>query len=121
MLHYSSIGWLKTRQSLKRYTTLVTISFENKPVVLCHTCEVTAPYSFVKIFTFTLLRMIIKCLQPFVQLAKIAEREMIFVHLLFDNFLTTFSLIFTLYSYSLFLFLSPLFWTNEKRENESCH
>ena len=73
MLHYSSIGWLKTRQSMKRYTTLVAFSFENKPVVLCHRCEVTAPCSFVKIFTFTLLRMIIKCLQHFAQPGKVAK------------------------------------------------
>lgn len=51
----------------------MTIPFENKLVVLCHRCEVTAPYSFVKIFTFTLLRMIIKCLQRSVQPVKVAE------------------------------------------------
>ena len=39
---------------------------------------------------------------------------MIFVQPLYDNFLTTFSLILTLFSY----FLSPLFLTNEKREKE---
>jgi len=38
-----------------------------------------------------------------------------------DNFLTTFSLIFILGSYSLSFFFSLLFFTNKKRKKESCH
>lgn len=49
-----------------------------------------------------------------------------FVQLFCDNFFATFSLIFTLFffslpSLSLSIFPSLLFWTNKKRENTSCH
>jgi hypothetical protein len=40
MLHYPSIGWLKTRQSLKRKKIFSDhLSFENKPHVICHRFE----------------------------------------------------------------------------------
>jgi len=45
-------------------------------------------------------------------------REMIFVQPFYDNFLSHTHMLFVS---SLFIFLSPLFLTNKKREMQSCH